>query len=37
MQPISNIRSIVRIYEKGQEPDDVLYWLNRPPLTASGL
>jgi hypothetical protein len=24
-------RPAIRIYKKGEEPDDVLYWLSRPP------
>jgi hypothetical protein len=32
MQPISENRPFVRIYKKGQEPDDVLYWLSRPAI-----
>jgi len=25
-------RPAIRIYKKGEEPDDVLYWLSRPPI-----
>ncbi len=32
MQPSSENRPFVRIYKKGQEPDDVLYWLSRPAI-----
>jgi hypothetical protein len=32
MEPISDNRPFVRIYKKGQEPDDVLYWLSRPAI-----
>ena len=32
MQLISDQQPLVRIYKKGQEPDDVLYWLSRPPV-----
>lgn len=32
MQTIPNDRPFVRIYKKGQEPDDVLYWLSRPAI-----
>jgi hypothetical protein len=32
MQHTSDARPIVRIYKKGQEPDDVLYWLSRPAI-----
>ncbi len=24
-------RTKIQIYKKGEEPDDVLYWLSRPP------
>lgn len=23
---------ILRVFKKGEEPDDVLYWLSRPPI-----
>ena len=26
------IQPILRVFKKGEEPDDVLYWLSRPPL-----
>ncbi len=26
------IQPILRIFKKGEEPDDVLYWLSRPPI-----
>ena len=32
MQPIADERPFVRVYKKGQEPDDVLYWLSRPAI-----
>jgi hypothetical protein len=32
MQSNSDSRPFVRIYKKGQEPDDVLYWLSRPAI-----
>ena len=27
-----NILPTIRIFKKGEEPDDVLYWLSRPPI-----
>jgi hypothetical protein len=27
-----SIRPAIRIYKKGEEPDDVLYWLSRPAI-----
>ena len=26
------IQPILRVFKKGEEPDDVLYWLSRPPI-----
>ncbi len=23
---------VIRIFKKGEEPDDVLYWMSRPPI-----
>lgn len=28
----ATIQPILRIFKKGKEPDDVLYWLSRPPI-----
>ena len=27
-----NALPTIRIFKKGEEPDDVLYWLSRPPI-----
>ena len=27
-----NTLPTIRIFKKGEEPDDVLYWLSRPPI-----
>ena len=27
-----NVLPTIRIFKKGEEPDDVLYWLSRPPI-----
>jgi len=32
MQTTEDVRPAIRIYKKGEEPDDVLYWLSRPPI-----
>ncbi|MCB0522229.1 MAG: hypothetical protein H6577_12500 [Lewinellaceae bacterium] len=31
MIPKNKIQPIVRIYKKGEEPDDIFYWRSRPP------
>ena len=28
----TTIQPILRIFKMGEEPDDVLYWLSRPPI-----
>ena len=28
----ATIQPLIRIFKKGEEPDDVLYWLSRPPI-----
>ena len=30
--PPSKTKPFVRIYKKGEEPDDLIYWLSRPPI-----
>ena len=30
MKTTIDARPAIRIYKKGEEPDDVLYWLSRP-------
>lgn len=32
METVLETRPIVRIYKKGEEPDDLFYWLSRPPV-----
>ncbi|MDZ4679747.1 MAG: hypothetical protein SH848_01980 [Saprospiraceae bacterium] len=32
METTEDVRPAIRIYKKGEEPDDVLYWLSRPPI-----
>lgn len=32
MQTTEDTRLAIRVYKKGEEPDDVLYWLSRPPI-----
>ena len=31
MEQVNDLRQI-RIFKKGEEPDDVIYWLSRPPI-----
>lgn len=32
METSIEIRPAIRIYKKGEEPDDLLYWLSRPAI-----
>ncbi len=32
LKPQTTIQPILRVFKKGEEPDDVLYWLSQPPI-----